>query len=93
MSGVFQNIDPHPLTARRVCPPPWGWGEAIFCKTPDTACSVLYIRKYFVPLQVEDPRVAPSPQDCGYYPPPPGNEKFCYQSSAVFFPFSYHWLI
>ncbi len=22
MSGVFQNIDPHPLTARRVCTPP-----------------------------------------------------------------------
>ncbi len=22
MSGVFRNIDPHPLTAQRVCPPP-----------------------------------------------------------------------
>jgi hypothetical protein len=22
VSGVFQNIDPHPLTARRVCTPP-----------------------------------------------------------------------
>jgi hypothetical protein len=30
MSGVFQNIDPHPLTARRVCtvyPPPLVRGE------------------------------------------------------------------
>jgi hypothetical protein len=28
MSGVFQNIDPHPLTARRLCiypPPPSLW--------------------------------------------------------------------
>jgi hypothetical protein len=23
---------------------------------------------------VEDPRVAPSPQDCGYYPVPPGKK-------------------
>jgi hypothetical protein len=26
MSGVFRNIDPHPLTARRVCVP-FGAGE------------------------------------------------------------------
>jgi hypothetical protein len=26
MSGVFQNIDPHPLTARRVCTPAFGAG-------------------------------------------------------------------
>jgi hypothetical protein len=25
-------------------------------------------------VQVEDPRVAPSPQDCGYYPVPPGRQ-------------------
>jgi hypothetical protein len=24
MSGVFRNIDPHPLTAQRVCTPPLG---------------------------------------------------------------------
>jgi hypothetical protein len=28
MSGVFQNIDPHPLNALRVCTPPlWCWGR------------------------------------------------------------------
>jgi hypothetical protein len=26
MSGFFQNIDPHPLTARRVCTPRLLWG-------------------------------------------------------------------
>jgi hypothetical protein len=26
MSLVFQNIDPHPLSARRVCTPPPLWG-------------------------------------------------------------------
>ncbi len=47
MSLVFQNIDPHPLPARRVCPPPpppnkGGWytlvgrrGGSIFWKTRD----------------------------------------------------------
>jgi hypothetical protein len=55
MSGVFQNIDPHPLTARRVCVPPpafgagevtiAGWkagGGSIFWKTPDTALYSIY---------------------------------------------------
>jgi hypothetical protein len=59
MSGVFQNIDPHPLTSRRVCTPPllvrvgghtrWverGWGGNIL--EDARHCSVLYIRKYFV---------------------------------------------
>jgi hypothetical protein len=47
MSLVFQNIDPHPLSARRVCPPPAtkaggthspggeGDGGSIFWKTRD----------------------------------------------------------
>jgi hypothetical protein len=57
MSGVFQNIDPRPLTVRRVCTPPppafgaggghtrWverGWGS-IFWKTPDTALYSTYV--------------------------------------------------
>jgi hypothetical protein len=55
MSGVFRNIDPHPLTARRVCTPPplerggghtrWvqrGWGS-IIGKTPDTALYSPYV--------------------------------------------------
>jgi len=58
MSGVFRNIDPPPLTARRVCtPPPFGaggghtrlvergWGS-IVRKTPDTALYSLCV--YFV---------------------------------------------
>ncbi len=56
---VFQNIDPHPLTARRVCNPPpprlwWGgghtrwvergWGGgSIFWKTPNTALYSTYV--------------------------------------------------
>jgi hypothetical protein len=61
MSGVFQNINPHHLTARRVCIPPpllvrggytrWverGWGVNIL--EDARHCSVLYIRKYFVLL-------------------------------------------
>jgi hypothetical protein len=63
MSGVFRNIDPHPLTPRRVSTPPpprlWcggrthslverGWGS-IVRKMPDTALySVYIICKYFV---------------------------------------------
>jgi hypothetical protein len=57
MSGVFQNIDPHPLTAWRVCTPPppplvrgeetlarWkGGGGSIFWKTPDTALYSTYV--------------------------------------------------
>jgi hypothetical protein len=57
MSGVFQNIDPHPLTARRVCThSPLVRGEdtlagwrSLFWKTPDTA---LYIGKYFLSLNM-----------------------------------------
>jgi hypothetical protein len=67
MSGVFQNIDPPPLTAQRVCTPTptpplvrvedtlagWkGCGGSIFWKTPDTALWVLYIRKYFMVLSI-----------------------------------------
>ncbi len=55
MSDVFQNIDPHPLSARRVCNPPpsvrgedtlaeWrGGGGSIFWKTPDTALYSTYV--------------------------------------------------
>jgi hypothetical protein len=60
MSGVFQNIDPRPLTDRRVCTPPplvrgkdtlagWrggAWGVNIL--EDARHCSVLYICKYFV---------------------------------------------
>jgi hypothetical protein len=60
MSGVFPNIDPHPLTALRVSPTfgargghtRWverGWGVNIFNIFEDARhCSVLYIHKYFV---------------------------------------------
>ncbi len=57
MSGVFQNIDPHPLTARRVCTPPplvrgedtlargrGGGGSIVLVrKTPDTALYSIYV--------------------------------------------------
>jgi hypothetical protein len=54
MSGVFQNIDPHSLTARRVCTPPplvlgedtfagWRGGGSIFWKTLDTALYSSYV--------------------------------------------------
>jgi hypothetical protein len=53
MSGVFQNIDPHSLSARRVCTPRlWthslgekrvGPGGSIFWKTPDTALYSTYV--------------------------------------------------
>jgi hypothetical protein len=43
MSGVFLNLDPHPLTARRVCTPsPLVPGEDA------RHYSVLYIRQNFV---------------------------------------------
>jgi hypothetical protein len=59
MSGVFQNIDPHPLTARRVCIPPplvlgedtlagWRGGCGINILEDARHCSVLYICNYFV---------------------------------------------
>ncbi len=61
MSGVFQNIDPHPLTARQVCTPPplvrggghtrWverGVGDGFNYLEDARHCSVFYIRKYFV---------------------------------------------
>jgi hypothetical protein len=64
MSGVFQILTPHPLTARLVCTPPpafgtrgghtrWverGWGVNIL--EDARHCSVLYIRKYFVDLSM-----------------------------------------
>jgi hypothetical protein len=57
MSGVFQNVNPHPLTARRVyiyIPPPLvrgedtlarerGGGGSTFWKTPDTALYSTYV--------------------------------------------------
>jgi hypothetical protein len=55
MSGVFRNIVPHPLTARRVCTPlplvrgedtltGWkGGGGSIVRKTPDTALYSKYV--------------------------------------------------
>ncbi len=55
MSGVFQNIDPPPPTAPRVCTPPAfggggthslggeGGGGSIFWKTPDTALYSRYV--------------------------------------------------
>jgi hypothetical protein len=74
MSGVFQNIDPAPLTrvtARRVCsvlcsvyppPPTFGAGEdtlagrrgggGVNILEDARHCSVLHIRKYFVPVPV-----------------------------------------
>jgi hypothetical protein len=61
MAGVFQNIDPHPLLhPASVYPPPLvrgevtlagrrgGWGVNILEDARHS--SVLYIRKYFVPL-------------------------------------------
>jgi hypothetical protein len=67
MSGVFRNIDPHPLTARRVCTfgaggehTRWverGWG--VNSSEDARHCSVLYIHvcKYFVlpPLSFQPP--------------------------------------
>jgi hypothetical protein len=55
MSGVFRNIIPPPLTARRLCTPSplvrgedtlGGWrggGGSIFRKTPDTALYSIYV--------------------------------------------------
>ncbi len=55
MSGIFRNIDPPPLTARRVCTPPplvrgkdtlagWrGGGGSIVRKMPDTALYSMYV--------------------------------------------------
>jgi hypothetical protein len=55
MSGFFRNIDPPPLTARRVCTPlplvrgedklaGWrGSGGSIVWKTPDTALYSIYV--------------------------------------------------
>jgi hypothetical protein len=59
MSGVFQILDPHPLTARRVCiPAPFGaggghtrWverGWGVNSSEDARHSSVLYICKYFV---------------------------------------------
>ncbi len=55
MSGVFRNIDPHPLTAQRVYTPPplvggedtlageSGGGGSIVRKTPCTAFYSIYV--------------------------------------------------
>jgi hypothetical protein len=62
MSGVFQNIDPHPLTPWRVCIPHAAFGAggehtrwvergcrgSLVRKTPDTALYSIYVCKYFV---------------------------------------------
>jgi hypothetical protein len=61
MSVFFRNIDPHPLTARRVCtpPPPLVRGEdtlagrrggvgSIISSEDARHCSVLYLCKYCV---------------------------------------------
>jgi hypothetical protein len=60
MSGVFRNIDPHPLTARRVVPPSLvrgedtlargrgGGGGGVNSSEDARHCSVLNICKYFV---------------------------------------------
>ncbi len=63
MPGVFQNIDLHPLTARRVCTPPplvrWeeklaGWrgggGGGVSSSKDAGHCFVLYMWKYFVSI-------------------------------------------
>ncbi len=62
MSGVFRNIaPPPPHRPASVTPPPLVRGEdtlagrrggSIVRKTPDTACSVLYICKYFVGIRM-----------------------------------------
>jgi hypothetical protein len=58
MSGVFRNIDPPPLTARRVCTSRlWcggedtiargrGGGGSIVRKTPDTALDSIYVSTF-----------------------------------------------
>jgi hypothetical protein len=60
MSGVFRTIDPHPLTARRVCTvsPAFGaggghtrWverGRGVKSSEDARQCFVLYVCKYFV---------------------------------------------
>jgi hypothetical protein len=56
MSGVFRNIAPPPLTARRVCAfPVFGagrghtrWVERVNSSEDARHCSVLYICQYFV---------------------------------------------
>jgi hypothetical protein len=63
MSGVFRNIDPHPLTAWGVCTPPpplvrgedtlagWRWvGGLIVRKTPDTALYSIYVSTLWISL-------------------------------------------
>jgi hypothetical protein len=64
MSGVFQNIDPHPLNARvSVYPPPLWCGERTTrwvergvgggnIVEDARHCSVLYIPKYFLTLTI-----------------------------------------
>jgi hypothetical protein len=53
MSGIFQNIDPHPLTAKRVCTSRlWCGGRThslgVNILEDARHCSVLYTCKYFV---------------------------------------------
>ncbi len=70
-SGVFRNIDPHPLTARRVCtvyPPAFGageghtrWVERRWGLEDARHCSVLYICKDFVSCSVRFvPKLSPT---------------------------------
>jgi hypothetical protein len=62
MSGVFQNIDHHPLTALCVLPhapeaggthSPGGEGVVVNILEDASHSSVLYICKYFVELPIE----------------------------------------
>jgi hypothetical protein len=54
MSGVFQNIDPHPPLRGEDTLAGWrgGVGRSIFWKTPDTALYSTYLCKYFVGVAV-----------------------------------------
>jgi hypothetical protein len=67
VSGVFQNIDPHPLSTQRVCPPPAtkaggtqspggeGVGGLIFWKTPDIGLASYSIQQS---IYAKTPRVS-----------------------------------
>jgi hypothetical protein len=48
MSGVYQNVDPHPLTAREDTLAGWRGGGGVNILEVARHCSVLYICKYFV---------------------------------------------
>jgi hypothetical protein len=67
MSGVFKNIDPPPLSARRECPRLWyggrthslgGEGVGVnFCKTPDTVLYSTYVRTLWLYLKLKSRRL------------------------------------